>query len=142
MLLLAPFAHKLVNYSTDSTHSEYLMYVRKSTNRCDQRKMSSISEFFIMFKDSLCRDQLTNVDAKGAKRSVKMWTANFYKNVFKNILLYMNGRLSKTHSVHTYVIPRTVYFDCFCTIIYHTVSAPAGTHLSLEPCFVIHGHFF
>ena len=26
----------------------------------------------------------------------------------KNVLMYMSGRLSKFHSVHTYVIPRTV----------------------------------
>ena len=81
-LLLAPFASKLVNYSR---HSESLKYVWKSTNRSHRRKMSSISEFFIMFKDSLCRDQLTNFDAKGAKRSVKMCimcnTNSFLKNI-------------------------------------------------------------
>ena len=55
------------------------------------------------------------MDTKGAKRSVKMWITNFHKSFFKNILLYMNGRLSKTRSVHKYVIPRTVYFDWICT---------------------------
>ena len=60
-----------------------------------------------MFKDSLCREKLTNLDAKCSKRSVKMWTTNSYMSFFKNILLYMNGgRLSKIRSVHTYV---TVY---------------------------------
>ena len=52
--------------------------------------------------------------AKGAKRSVKMCTTNFYKIFFKNILLYMNGRLSKIRSVHTYAISRTVYFGWIC----------------------------
>ena len=43
MLLLAPFAPTLVNYSR---HSESLKYVWESTNRCDRRKKSSISEIF------------------------------------------------------------------------------------------------
>ena len=67
-----------------------------------------------MFKDSLCRKYLTNLDAKGAKRSIKMWSTNFYKISFKNILPYMNSRLSKIRSVHTYVMPRTVYFGLIC----------------------------
>ena len=36
-----------------------------------------------MFKVSLCCDKLTHLDAKCAKRSVKMWTTNFYKNFFQ-----------------------------------------------------------
>ena len=76
----------------------------KSTISCLRRKMSSISEFFRMFKDSLWREWLTNLDAKGAKRSVKMWTTNFYKSFSKNILLYMSSRLSKIRSVHTYYV--------------------------------------
>ena len=66
--------------------------------------MSSISEFFRMFKVSLRLEWLTDLDAKGAKRSVKMWATNFYKSLFKNILLYMNCRLSKIRSVHTYEV--------------------------------------
>ena len=54
--------------------------------------------------------QIAAIEAKCAKRSVKMWTTNFYKSFFENILLYMNGRLSKIRSVHTYVMSRTVYF--------------------------------
>ena len=50
----------------------------------------------------LCLEILTNLDVKGVKRSVKMWGTNFYKSFFKNILLFMNGRLSKIRSVHTY----------------------------------------
>ena len=51
-LLLAPFTLKLVHYSK---HSESLNYVWKSIISCLRRKMSSISEFFRMFKDSLWR---------------------------------------------------------------------------------------
>ena len=80
--------------------------------------MSSISEFFRMFKDSLWRKKLTNFEAKGAKRRVKMWNTNFYKNFSKNILLYMNSRLSKIRSVHTYVMTRTVYFGWICIYFY------------------------
>ena len=58
---------------------------------------------------------MTNLGAKGAKRSVKMWTTNFYRSFWKNILLYMSSRLSKIRSEHTYVMPRTVYFGWICT---------------------------
>ena len=51
---------------------------------------------------------------KGAKRSVKMSTTNFYKSFFKNILLYMNDRLSKIRSLHTYVMHRMFYFEWYC----------------------------
>ena len=33
-----------------------------------------------------------------------MQAFNFHKSFFKNILLYMNGGLSKISSVHTYVL--------------------------------------
>ena len=52
---------------------------------------------------------------KGAKRSVKMWTTNFNKSFSKNIWLYMSSRLLKIRWVHTYVMPRTVYFGWICT---------------------------
>ena len=51
------------------------------------------------------------------KRCVKMWALNFYKRLLKNIFLYINGRSSKISSVHTYVMTRTVYFDCSCTMV-------------------------
>ena len=51
-LLLVPLTLKLVHYLR---HSESLKYVWKSTISCLRRKMSSISEFFRMFKDSLWR---------------------------------------------------------------------------------------
>ena len=82
----------LVNYSR---HNESLNYVR--------RKLSSISEFFRMFKDSLWREEVTNLDTKGAKRSVKIWTTNFYKSFSKNTLLYMSSR-----SVHTFILVESV----------------------------------
>ena len=56
-----------------------MKYVWKSTISCLRRKMSSISEFFRMFKVSLCHDWLTNLDEKCTKRSVKMWTTNFLR---------------------------------------------------------------
>ena len=51
--LLAYFATKLVNYLK---HSEPLKYVLKSTISCLRRNMSSISEFYWMFKESLWRE--------------------------------------------------------------------------------------
>ena len=46
-------------------------------------------------------------------RSVKMWAINFYKSFFKTILSYMNSRLSKSCSVHTYVqsMSERCYFE-------------------------------
>ena len=110
-LFLAPFAPKSFNYLR---HSDSLKFVWKQTNRCHRSKMSSKSEFLRMFKDLPCLEKLTNLDTKGAKRSVKMWTKNSYKIFFKNIL-YMNVRLSKIPSVRTYVMPQTVYLDWICS---------------------------
>ena len=48
-----------------------------------------------------------------------MWTINLYKSFSKNILLYMmSSRLSKIRSVHTYVMPWTVYFGWICTFFF------------------------
>ena len=47
---------------------------------------------------------MTNLDAKGDKRSVKMWTASFYKSFFKNMLLYnVHEQSSVKYSFSTYV---------------------------------------
>ena len=54
-----------------------------------RRKLSSIPEFFRMFQDSLCHEQLTNLDAKVAKRSVRMWAIKFYK---KNSKIFCRTR--------------------------------------------------
>ena len=62
-----------------------------------------------MCKYSLCLEKLPNLDAKGAKRSVNLWSLS------RNVLFYINGRLSNIRSIHTYVLPRTVYFDWICT---------------------------
>ena len=70
--------------------------------------------FQAYFKDSLCLKYLTNFDAKGAKRSVKKWTSNFYKSFFKRKFLYKNSRLSKIRLVHKYVMIWTVYYDWIC----------------------------
>ena len=43
-------------------------------------------KLFRKFKISLCLELSTNLNAKGGKRSVKMWATNLYKNYFKNIL--------------------------------------------------------
>ena len=45
--------------------------------------MSSISEFFQMFKDSLCVNDWPIWTQKGAKRNVKIWTTIFYKTFWK-----------------------------------------------------------
>ena len=58
--------------------------------------------FQTFFKDSLCFEYLTNLYAKGAKISVKMWANKFFQKFFKNILLHINGWLSKIRSVHAY----------------------------------------
>ena len=49
--------------------------------------------------------------------SVNMWTTNFCRSFSKNILFHINSRLSKIRSVHTYVIPRTVYFGWICSVL-------------------------
>ena len=102
-LLLAPLASKLVYYSQNS---EPLNMWKNFTYDIWKRFV----DFQTYFKDSLWLKLLTNLDAQGAKISVKMWTTNFYRSFSKNIFLYMNSFLSKIRSVHTYVMPRTVYF--------------------------------
>ena len=86
---------------------------------------SDFTVYKTFFKDSLCLQKLADLDAKGAKNSVKIWATNFNNSLFKNISLYMsrrctstymNVRLSKIQSVHTYVIPRTVYFGWICIL--------------------------
>ena len=56
------------------------------------------------------------MSAKGAKRSVKMWTTNFYKSFFKKFLLYINGRLSKINLFSTYVCSKVD--SCFWEAVY------------------------
>ena len=47
------------------------------------------------------------------KRSVKMWTTNFYQIFFKNSMMFMNGQLSKIRSVHTYFMHRMFCFEWY-----------------------------
>ena len=51
------------------------------------------------------------VDQFGRKTCQKKRKNVIHQLLFKNILLYMNGRQSKIRSVHMYVITRTFYFD-------------------------------
>ena len=76
-------------------HSESLN-IRKNSEIDDIfLRRQQIVNFQTYFKDSLCLEYLTNFGVKGAKRSIKMCTTNFYKSFSKNILLYMSSRLSK-----------------------------------------------
>ena len=82
--------------------------------------------FQTFFKYSLWLQKITNLNAKGAKRSMKMWAINFYKRFFKNILLLMNGLRSKIRSAHTYwLIP---FFTTFCTMYWDRIE---GMHYFL-----------
>ena len=49
------------------------------------------------------------------RRSVKIWAIDFYQSFSKNIVLYMNGRLSK-NSFSTYVWSKVD--SCFCEGLY------------------------
>ena len=87
---LATFASKLVNYSRHRVfkHSE------EFRNR-----------FLNIFKYSLCLERLTNFGAKCSKTACSKILC---------CSMYMNCRLSKIHSDHTYFILRTFYFDWIC----------------------------
>ena len=65
-----------------------------------------IGDFQTYFKGSLYLELLTNLGAKGAKRTVKMKTTNICKSFFKNILLYTNGRMSKFGQYKRMLYPR------------------------------------
>ena len=88
MLLLAPFASKLVNYLRQVfKHSEELR---------NRRHFSSMV--------TICRIQrlvprkIDQFGRKGAKRSAKMWTTKFFqRRVFsKTFLLYMDKNVKKS----------------------------------------------
>ena len=68
--LLAPFTSKLVNYSR---HSESLnifenQQIAAVEGKC--RRCRNTSKCFMI--------HCANLDVKGAKRNIKMWTTNFY----------------------------------------------------------------
>ena len=104
--LLGPFAFKLANYSRHSSvrfknleEFRNRRYFPSKTANCRFSNIGSTSKTHCTLNN-----RPINFGVKGAKRSVQMWTTNFYKIFFKNILLYMNGRLSKIRSLHTYAI--------------------------------------
>ena len=51
---------------------------------------------------------------KRCQKKRKYVDYKLFKEISKNILLYMSSRLSKIHSVHTYAMPWTVYFGWIC----------------------------
>ena len=70
MLLLAPFAFKLVKYSS---HGEILNFRKISKSSSSSFKNSDFTAFKHFSKThSLCLQKLNNLDEKGAKRSVKV----------------------------------------------------------------------
>ena len=95
-------------------HSESLNFRKNSKIDDIFLRRQLIVEFKTYFKGSLCLEKLINFGVKCAKRSVKMWTLDFYWSFFKNILLYRSSRLSKIRSVHTYAMPWTVFIGRIC----------------------------
>ena len=62
--------------------------------------MLSISEFYRLFKDSLCREILTNLDANGAKRRVDY---KLLKELFQKYFVVHEHSAVK-NSLSTYVL--------------------------------------
>ena len=88
-------------------------------NRSYRRKMSSISEFFQMFKDSPCLERLTNLDAKGVKRSVKMRATIFYESFSKILCCIWTVCCQKLiHYICTYYVcyALNVLFNVFMSL--------------------------
>ena len=106
MLLLAPFASKLVNNLWHS-ESQHLKEFR------NWRHFPSITAF-CRFSNIFQRLTVPRIcDQFGCKRCPKKHRDVNYKllyEFFKISLFCLNGRLSKIRSVHTYVITRTVHF--------------------------------
>ena len=110
MLLLAAFTLKSVNYLRHSVSLKLCLKFDKSL-----LSKENVVDFGIL--PNIWRLTVPQMIVQFGRRSVKMWTKTFFKRFFKNILLYMNGRLSKIRSVHTYAMPRTVCFGWICTSI-------------------------
>ena len=79
-------------------------------NRRHFSSMTAICRFSNILQRLTAPRIIDNFDAKCAKRSLEIGTTNFYKSFFKNGFFYMSSRLWKIRSVHTYVMPQTVYF--------------------------------
>ena len=89
-LLLAHFASKLVNYSRHGR-------ISKSTTF----SIATICLFPKIFQILTVPRMIDQFGRKRCQQKRKDVATNFWKNFFKNILLYMNGRPSKFCSVHT-----------------------------------------
>ena len=86
------------------------------------------------------------MDAKGAKKSVKIWATKFYKSLNKCYFLCMKCGLSKIRSVHTYVIHRMVYFERNCILessLFDWHRKVKSFHCLLMPAFnwIINDHW-
>ena len=82
-------------------------------------------EFSRIFKESVQLEQLTNLDAKGIKRSVNDWARHPCKVFFKNISFKVNSRSLKNNSLHTYGV-RALHSLMCCEmyrVMLNTVSA-------------------
>ena len=64
----------------------------------------------INYKDSLCPEFLTNLGAKGAKRSVKMRAIKFYKNYFQKYFVLHEQQAVKISFIMYILI---LYTGCF-----------------------------
>ena len=71
--------------------------------------------FQTFFKGWLCLEKLTNLNAKGAKRSVKMWATNFYKSFFQKYFFVVSEWLVVKNSFSTYVWSKVN--SCFCEAV-------------------------
>ena len=100
-------ASKLVNYSRRSVS---LWTFARSPNRRHFLSKTAICRCSSILKGSRCLRKLTNLDAKGANRSVKMWATFVYKSFYKNTLLFTNCGLAKV----TYLC--YAYLRCFILV--------------------------
>ena len=97
-LLLVPFASKLFNYSWHNESLKINKSLSWKENVGDLAILPNVQRLTVP-----CQEYLTDLGAKCAKRSVKIWNANFYKSLFKYILLYMNGQLTVKNSFRSHV---------------------------------------
>ena len=75
---------------------------------------------------------------KGVKRSLKIWTTNLFKSIFKNILLYMNGWLSKIRTL------LENFFSPLWTSLWllHGLQGLQGFESIWPPCEKSYAHLF
>ena len=81
------------------------------------------------------------MDAKGAKRSVKMSTTSFYKSFFKKYVgIHEQSAVSKIRSVHTYVMHRTVFFVESVAVFSFDKTMNSVSHIQLLK-FIVGSYF-